>query len=68
MPFHFPVRRPNIAPDTDPEFLTEAEVEARELGSMVHDQTGKQVMSAAEEKRARKAAIKAANVAKSHGT
>ncbi len=40
------------------------EIEAREAGSMVHDQTEKAVMSAAEEKRARKAAKKAENEVK----
>ncbi len=59
----YPTRRPYQKP-VDPDFLTEEEVEAREAGSMVHDVSEKLVMSAAEEKRARKAAKRAENEAK----
>lgn len=56
-------RRP-IPAGLEAEFLTDAEVVEREAGSMVHDQTERLVISAAEEKRLRKAAKKAENEAR----
>ncbi len=57
-------RPPPIAPEAEADFLTPAELEDREAGSMVHDALDKQIMSAADEKRARKAAKKAEQLAR----